>query len=87
MLLTYAISPEVHSVENLCVLNIQQANPAKNATCINNGVDENEWKIFGSKSCIQLIREIKGTNVIPIADRNKDVKLSQLSEHQKYEEL
>lgn len=46
LLLTCAINPDVHSVENLCVLNIQQANPAKNATCINNGADENEWKKY-----------------------------------------
>lgn len=43
--------------------------------------------MFGSKSCIQLIREIKGTNVITIADRNNDDKLSQISEHQEYEKL
>lgn len=70
----------------MCVLNIQHANTAKNATCINDGIDENKWKIFGSKSYIQLLREIKGTNIM-IANSNEDDKLSQISEHQKYEKL
>lgn len=36
---------------------------------------------------MQLIREIKGTNIITLVNRNKDDKLSQISEHEKHEKL
>jgi len=71
----------------VCVLNVRRANPAKYAKRGNDGIGENKEEIFGSKSYVQLMWEITVTHIITLGNRNKDGKLSGISEHQKYEKL